>query len=189
MQTGNGVEFKSLLTKDEYERLIQQFNGSKTDFQTNYYFDTPRFSLKALDTSLRVCERDTLELNLKRKKGYMLNEIALPITKEQFAEIKETGIIPLPQIQEELLPLIGDQKVINFLSLSTLRTFFQYKSGIIYIDKTEYLGIIDYEVEYEATNYHQGKKEFIEIINEFAIHYKKSEKKLKRAYNAYKKLH
>lgn len=189
MQKGTGVEFKSLLTQEEYERLTQRFEGSQTDIQTNHYFDTPRFSLKALDTSLRVKERDSFELLMKRKKGYTINEYSLMITKDQLEEIRNTGVVEFPEFQAELLSLIGDQKLVNFLSLSTHRTILPYKNGILFIDKSEYLGVVDYELEYEATSYHQGKKEFIEIINELEIHYKKSDKKLKRAYNAFKRLH
>ena len=68
MQKSTEVEFKSLLTREEYERLMDQFKGNRTDLQTNHYFDTSRFSLKALDASLRVRERDSFELTLKKKK-------------------------------------------------------------------------------------------------------------------------
>ena len=189
MQKGTGVEFKSLLSIEEYERLIDKYKGNKTDFQTNHYFDTPRFSLKALDTSLRIRERESLDITLKRKKGYSINEISIPISQSDFDEIKETGIIKFPEISEELLPLIGEQKVVNFLSLSTLRMFLQYGNGILFIDKSEYLGVTDYEIEYAATSYHQGKKEFIELISTLEIQYKKADKKIKRAYNAFKRLH
>ena len=54
MQKNLEVEFKSLLTKEEYERLISKFEGSRSDLQTNLYFDTSRFSLKAIDCSFRV---------------------------------------------------------------------------------------------------------------------------------------
>ena len=189
MQKGTGVEFKSLLTKEEYEKLVEKFKGNKTDFQTNHYFDTPRFSLKALDTSLRIRERESLELTLKRKKGYSVNEISLPINQDDFKEIKETGSIKFPEISAELAPLIGEQRIVNFLSLSTLRMYLPYGNGILFIDKSEYLGVTDYEIEYAATSYHQGKKEFIELINTLEIQYKKADKKIKRAYIAYKRLH
>ena len=70
MQKNYEIEFKSLITEEEYNRLMEKFKGNKVDFQTNHYFDTARFSLKALDCSFRVRERDTFEINLKRKKGY-----------------------------------------------------------------------------------------------------------------------
>ena len=70
MQKGTDVEFKSLLTEKEYNKLLEYFTNAKSDFQTNHYFDTKRFSLKALNASLRVREREDFELTLKRKKGY-----------------------------------------------------------------------------------------------------------------------
>ena len=44
------------------------------------------------------------------------------------------------------------------------------------------------EIEYTSKNYHQGKADFIKIISEFEIKEKKSDKKIKRAYNALKNL-
>ena len=71
MQTGTQVEFRTLLSKEEYTRLINKFLGNnRFDLQTNHYFDTSRFTLKAADASLRVRERDTLEFTLQKKKGY-----------------------------------------------------------------------------------------------------------------------
>lgn len=186
MQRSLEVEFKSLLTKEEYERLADMFKGSRSDVQTNHYFDTPRFSLKALDSSLRVRERDSLELTLKKKKGYAMQEYTLPITEEMFEEIKQTGVIPDSELKNELAPLIGEQKLNNFLSLSTLRMMTQYKKGVLFLDKSTFCGVTDYELEYEAKNYIEGKKEFIELITELQIQYKKSEKKVLRAFKAFK---
>lgn len=188
MQTGPNVQFKTLLTQDEYERLIEKFKGNRTDFQTNHYFDTKRFSLKALDSSLRVRDRDTLELTLKRKKSYTLQEITTPIDNNIFEEIRNTGTIPEGEIRNELIPLVGDQRLFNFLSLSTLRMYLPYKNGVLFIDKSEYLGITDYELEYSGKNYNEAKREFIQIISELGIKYKKADKKIKRAFKAYKRL-
>ena len=183
------VEFKTLLSLEEYTKLVKLFKGNRTDLQTNHYFDTSRFSLKAHDASLRVRERDLLELTLKRKKGYSIQEFTLPISHEVFEEIRRTGIIPEGEIRNELSSLIGEQKLINFMSLSTLRMFFPYSNGVLFIDKSSYCGTTDYELEYEAKSYDAGKKEFIEIINTLGIQYKKSEKKIRRAYNAFKRMH
>lgn len=187
MQKSTEVEFKTLLTKQEYDRLMEKFKGNRTDLQTNHYFDTPRFSLKALDASLRVRERDSLELTLKKKKGYALQEFTLPIDEDIFKAIKETGIVPESELKQELSQIIGEQKLNNFLSLSTLRMFFPYKKGILFIDKSQYLGLTDYELEYESKSYFEGKKEFIELMSELQIQYKKSDRKVKRAFAAYKK--
>ena len=190
MDKGTEAEFKTLLTKEEYDKLIEMFDGNKYDFQTNHYFDTKRFSLKAVDASLRVKERDdTLELTLKKKKGYAIHEFKEEITQEEFAVLKETGVIEKEKIKVETTSIIQDQLVHNYLSLSTKRMYLPYSNGVLFIDESTYLGEIDYELEYVATSYHEGKKEFIAIISELAIQYKKAEKKIKRAMNAYKRLY
>lgn len=183
------IEFKSMLTEQEYNRLMEKFHGNRTDLQTNHYFDTPRFSLKAASCSLRVRERDGLELTLKRKKGYSIQESTIEITQEQFESFKNTGVLPSEEAQQEIQRIIGEQKLNNFLSLSTLRMYLPYKTGILFIDKSMYFDQVDYELEYEAKSYYQGRKEFVEIINELGIQYKKADKKIRRAYNAFKRMH
>lgn len=182
MSTGTEVEFRTLLTKEEYTKLMNMFNSKRSDVQTNHYFDTSRFSMKAADASLRVRERTELELTLKKKKGYTIQQFTQPITVEEFAAIKETGVLPQGEIANEIPSIIGSQKVNNFMSLTTNRVYMPYSNGILFIDKSSYLGVSDFELVYEAKNYHSGKQEFVAIINEFGIKYKKAEKKIKRAY-------
>ena len=117
MQKETDVEFKSLLTEAEYQKLLGYFKNAKSDFQTNHYFDTKRFSLKALNTSLRVRERDNLELTLKRKKGYNTDIKSVEISKKEFEGLKETGIVKAGSIADDLQSLIKDQKVVNFLNI------------------------------------------------------------------------
>jgi uncharacterized protein YjbK len=188
MDTKHKFQFKTLLSLEEYIKLLKRFSGYTTDTQTNHYFDTPRFSLKALDASLRVRERENLELTFKRKKGYTMQDITLPIDREFFEKLKATGVIPEEnEIKLQLAPLIGKQKLHNYISLSTTRIYLSYKSGLVLIDKSEYLNEIDYELSFLVSNYNEGKKEFIQLINELGITYTKSEKKIKRALKAYKK--
>lgn len=180
----NLVEFRTLLSKSEYDRLIEKFRGNKSDLQTNHYFDTRRFSLKAHDASLKVVEREDLRLVLKKKKGYNFVEFPLLIDQDVFKEICDNGMVPNGEISSELTPLIGEQKLVNFLNLSTLRLFLPYKNGILYIDKSMYLGLVDYELVYETKSH--NLKEFVRLIGEFELEYKKTEKKIKRAFRAYK---
>ena len=48
------VEFKTLLTKEEYTRLMSRFKGNPIDVQTNHYLDTERFSLKSTSFQSRT---------------------------------------------------------------------------------------------------------------------------------------
>ena len=69
------VEFKSLISKEEYDRLLKKFKNTKSNIQTNHYFDTNRFSLKASEISFKIREKDDVSLTYKRKKGYSIDEI------------------------------------------------------------------------------------------------------------------
>lgn len=194
-------EFRSLLTNEEYRHLMKKFTESKSDIQTNHYFDTPRFSLKAQDISLKVKEREgLLEMSLKLKKGYQMTEIKHAMSKEELEGIVATGIIPYPEIASELTGVVKDQKVLNFLSLSTTRNYLSYGSGALFIDESRYcyptiiedgkmIVVIDHEIEYEAKTYELGINEFINLIKDYSIVYKKADKKIKRAFNTYKRIH
>ncbi|RKJ60851.1 CYTH domain-containing protein, partial [Butyricicoccus sp. 1XD8-22] len=52
------IEFKNLLTKEQYEMLLKEFkiDDSKIIRQTNHYFDTPEWHLKTLHAGLRIRE-------------------------------------------------------------------------------------------------------------------------------------
>lgn len=181
------AEFKTLLTKSEYDSIYKKFKQYSGNLQTNYYFDTKRFTLKASDAVLRIKRRDGLLLTFERKKGYNILRIDEEINEDQFNELINNGIIPSEKIEEEVKEIIKGQNIINFMNLSTYRISFPYKKGKLSLDKCEYVDTVDYELEYEASNREMGKMEFIEIIKEFGIAYKKSQLKLKRAYDALRK--
>ena len=127
-------------------------------------------------------------MTYKRKKGYSIDVKTSTISKEDFETIRETGRIHIEEIANELTNIIKEQKVFNFLSLSTFRTYLPFNDGVLNIDKSEYCGIVDYEVEFSTKSYHQGKDTFVKFIKDYGIKYKKSDKKIKRAFNAYKNL-
>ena len=123
------IEFKTLLTKDEYIKLCEKFKDCKRNLQINYYFDTSRFTLKASDIGLRVrmLDKDKYIVTLKRKKGYVLQEINENINKETFDQFLSTGIVPVEEIQKDLEDVIKGQLLVNYMSLSTYRIGFPYK--------------------------------------------------------------
>ena len=184
------VTFKTLLDSSEYKILAEKFSDKPSNLQTNYYFDTSRFTLKASEIALRVKRRDNsnYELCLRRKKGYNKVEINQIITDEEFEDFVKTGKIPSLEIENELGDVIKGQTLINYMSFSTLRIYFPHEKGTVAIDKCDYLGVTDYELEYSAPSYDLGKKNFIELVKSLRIAYKKGDSKIKRAYNALKNL-
>ena len=91
--TNDLVTFKTLLSKSEYARLAKLYEDKPSNLQTNYYFDTSRFTLKASEVLLRVRKRDEYELTLRRKKGYKKVELTNIISEEEFQNFEP---FPLP---------------------------------------------------------------------------------------------
>jgi uncharacterized protein YjbK len=181
------AEFKTLLTKEEYNRLYEKMKDHPGNLQTNYYFDTKRYTLKATDTVLRVKWRDGYTLTLERKKGYNFIRIDEEMTEEEFKDLVENGIIHNEKIANEVNDIIKGQKILNFMNLATYRISVPYKKGKLSLDRCEYVNTVDYELEYEVSNRNTGKLEFVQIIKDYNIAYKKSQVKLKRAYDALRK--
>ena len=136
---------------------------------------------------LRVKHRESYTLTLERKKGYNFIRIDEDITEEQFKDLIENGNICSEKIAQEVNDIIKGQKIINFMNLATYRISVPYNKGKLSLDRCEYVNTVDYELEYEVANRNTGKLEFIQIIKENNIAYKKSQVKLKRAYDALRK--
>ena len=48
MEKNKEIEFKTFISEEQYNNLLNEFGLDNNVFaQTNHYFDTPRFSLKA----------------------------------------------------------------------------------------------------------------------------------------------
>ena len=119
-----------------------------------------------------------IELSIEKTSGIYEGMVMIRYRDSQNVETK---------IQKDLEDVIKGQLLVNYMSLSTYRIGFPYKKGQLAIDKCKYVDTVDYELEYEATSYEAGKREFVEIVREFGITYKKSQPKIKRAYDALRK--
>ncbi len=58
-----------------------------------------------------------------------------------------------------------------------------YQQGIMYIDRCEYCGTVDYELEYEVTDYDIGAYQFNTFLNEHAIPKLATRRKSDRAFS------
>ncbi|NGW67928.1 CYTH domain-containing protein, partial [Staphylococcus aureus] len=79
------IEFKTLVSPQDFKRLIDHFAIQKTDFftQTNHYFDTDDFQLKAQRMGLRIrvlADRGELTLKVPAPEGLL--EINDPLSLE-----------------------------------------------------------------------------------------------------------
>ncbi|MED3572366.1 CYTH domain-containing protein [Cytobacillus praedii] len=181
------IEFKNLLTKQEFEMLVNHFKLKDTDFftQENHYFDTPDFALKEQGSALRIRKKgEKYELTLKQPYQDALletNESLEPLAAEK---IFETGRIRNETIKGLIKKMnIDPDRIQYFGSLSTKRAEVEYENGLIVIDNSFYLNIEDFELEYEVSNRNDGQKKFSALLEQLEIPVRKTENKIKRFYN------
>ena len=180
------IEFKNMLTKTEYQRLLKKFtiNHSQIFTQQNYYFDTPQFDLKEKGAALRIRQKgNQYELTLKEPAAVGLLETNQTITLKEANDALELNKLPEGKIKNQIAEKgIYPQKIIYFGLLETHRCEFNYKNGLLVFDHSVYLNMEDFELEYEAPDYQTGKKTFLEFLSCNGIPERKTENKIRRFY-------
>ncbi|MGD7045294.1 CYTH domain-containing protein [Jeotgalibacillus proteolyticus] len=180
------IEFKNLLTKEEYYHLCSHFQVSNQESvcQKNHYFDTPDFHLKEIKSALRIREKSKgYQLTLKQpvEKGILEHHQRID-SQEASQMLEEGGLIQgeIARLLEELK--IPVEKITYFGTLATERIEFPYKNGLLVLDHSTYLNKEDYELEYEAASYDEGQAIFKQLLSTCKISAKKTDNKIERFY-------
>src|SRR4051794_33276135 len=143
------IEFKNILTKDEYEILLKEFNIEEKQIitQNNHYFDTTDFALKNLDSALRIREKyEYYEMTLKQPAAVGLLETTQQLNADEFQAAIQYGKLPIGKIHDVIEQLdISFNNISYFGSLLTKRVEFPYKIGLLVLDQSFYLNKEDYE--------------------------------------------
>lgn len=181
MKSNLEIEFKTFITKENYELLLKKFNlEDKVSMQTNHYFDNTNNDLSKNKTVLRIRQKgNKYKLTSKQHSNQGDLETHLPLTQDEATNMFLSGF---------------DANIINIntyvnkvCELSTYRVSMPFNDGEIFFDKSIYYGNIDYEIEYEANSFEQGQKDFDLFLAENNIEFVKAIKKSERAYNSVKK--
>ena len=183
------IEAKVLLNEKDYQKLADHFASFPKRVQTNHYIDTEDLSLNKEKIAIRIREwDDRFELTMKTNLEEGRLERNLDISLSQFNGFKEKGVFPEGEVKQILLKKGVDLSALRIItSLKTERLEDEYKGGVLSIDKNTYLGIVDYELEYESNSLENAYKVVTELLNNLAIPVSFSENpKIKRAIEAYK---
>ena len=180
------IEFKNLLTKDEYYKIKETFKIEEHDFfdQENHYFDTPEFSLKAIGAALRIRRKQNkFVMTLKEPATVGLLETHQTLSDEMADSMMKTGELVNGEVVDRLLQLDLDvNKITYFGSLSTRRVEKNFQNGLIVLDHSRYLTVEDYELEYEAKDEEIGKKVFHQLLHDLHIPIRLTKNKIRRFY-------
>lgn len=180
------IEFKNLLTREEYIKLKSFFNLENRQFsmQENHYFDTASFSLKNKHSALRIREKNSqYGMTLKQPAGQGLLESNQIISSSEATAGLQTGKLP-----DGLIRTLIEEMGLDFFqleyfgSLKTERAEFEYREGLLVLDHSYYLNTEDFEVEYEVENYEVGQTIFTNFLQEQNIPERRTKNKIVRFY-------
>lgn len=181
------IEFKNILLEDEFNKLLNYFKLTPTDFfkQENHYFDTKDFALKQRSCALRIREKkDGFEMTLKEPHPDGLLETNENLEHDYAKLLLNGSHIKDGMIKEQISALnINTDDLLYFGSLVTERTELAYQGGLLVLDCSSYLNVKDYEVEYEVSNRDHGESTFLHLLAELNIPIRKTENKVKRFYD------
>jgi uncharacterized protein YjbK len=181
------IEFKNMLTIEEFNRMIPYFHLSRDYFfrQINHYFDSEDFALKNNGCALRIREKQAhFELTLKQPHPDGLLETNQILSPEEANSLLNSGLFIDGVVGTQIRSLgIDVTKLVYFGTLITDRAEVSYKNGLLVLDCSSYLNTEDYEVEYEVSNREQGKPIFISLLTELKIPVRKTRNKIERFYD------
>ena len=183
------IEFKNLLSKDDFFALTKMFKLTIEDFvlQQNYYYDFDD-----------ILEEKQMALRIRVREGEKVVTLKQKAVQSQHAQVEITGDLEVPvgellKNPSELLPkairnhLSMEQVVLpeleNIGKVETLRKEIEYQGGSLFLDYNRFNDLDeDYELEYEynASSINDGETIFDNFLVQNNIPRKPSKNKIAR---------
>jgi uncharacterized protein YjbK len=178
------IEVKTMVTEDAYLTLLKAFHFDPNEaiVQNNHYFETNDFFLKSVNAALRIRERnERFTLTLKQPHQTGLLETHQILTKAESTVALQQGSLPNGEVLDQLNQLKIPVKQLTHLgTLTTSRIEFEYKDGLLCLDKSTYFDVTDYEVEFEGTSEEHAETTLNALLKEFGLSKQPTENKVRR---------
>lgn len=176
------IEFKNILTKDEFDALRSGLGLSHFVTQHNDYFDTADYKLKKNKTALRVREKsEEWVLTMKEPHEVGKLETHQALTKKSRQAFFETRSLEPGDVTERLKAhAISPETLLHLGRLTTHRAELPHNGGLLVLDHSEYLDQEDFELEWEFSDYEFGKKQFHAFLDLYQIPKRPTQNKIMR---------
>lgn len=182
-------EFKNLITKENYEEILNDYQKILTTSitQTNSYYDYQGI-LKSHHIALRI---RTIE-------GQSFGEITLKIPQDTYEVLEITETLPINMLQsfntqkeftlpEKIYKALASQKIHLKNVQQTAHLITHRKQGplsaneLLVLDESHYNDRCDYEIEMEVNDLQQGEQVFNQFLHQYGIKRQQADSKIKRA--------
>lgn len=169
MKSNLEIEYKMLIDEEHFTRINNHFSTILAIQQKNTYYDRVTIPLKQDKMGMRIREIDgknQFTLKVKQQEGHDEYEV---FTEQNTLSALEKE--PIYSILKEL-NIQGPFQEIGHLT--TYRKEIAFQHGVLCIDKNEYYGIIDYELEFELYPHAlstEGLKEFEGFLKTFQLNF------------------
>ncbi|MBJ8349418.1 CYTH domain-containing protein [Streptococcus zalophi] len=179
------IEYKTLLSKEEFQALDKLFAHIPIVTQTNYYIDNPNQEIKKQKMSLRIrTYQNSAEMTLKVPQKIGNYEYNLPLTLNQAKELITDFKIPNSKIKNILDNTKIDLSTIKVWgALTTKRRETKLEIGLLALDHNTYEDNSDYELELEVSDAKKGKSDFDSFLEQHHIQFKYAKSKVARVYH------
>lgn len=171
MEKNIETEYKMMLDRSIFDRILSDHKGHKVYTQTNYYLTSKELSDKLY--SLRLREKEGYyEMTLKKPTETMAKiEMNLELSKEEFERIKNEEYI-----DNDIFRLLKSEgfhidTIKQAYSLKTIRHDIPLQYGLLSLDENYYNSCHDYELEFELSDLVHGPEEFKQLLNTYQLTY------------------
>lgn len=163
------VEYKLLVTKDQFEQLSNLYPNKEFIKQTNTYYDTIHNDLKNKKCAMRIREKDgkfMITLKVPAQKGHEEFEC--------FVDENSSKMFQQSEIRKVLDELEIHDEIVQIGECTTYRAIVKTDKAELCFDINEYNQLTDYEIEYEQTSDHDGIREFNKILAQVGLVFTKN---------------
>ncbi len=166
------IEFKQLLTKEQFEQIKNDLPFSPEAItQTNYYFETKDEALIRNKCALRIRKKnESYTATLKEPHPEGILETHDSLSEEEANTWINDHITFTTNVGKRLdahhIPL----ETIKYIGALTTERYTYTKNKLLYVlDMSRYGNVTDYELEIEAQNYADGEAAHKQMIDTFHL--------------------
>ena len=179
------IEFKNLLTENQYDALYEKYDLSNSEeiINKNFYYDDTDESFKKIGAALRIrYTNKKTEMTLKIKGETQNVEINVPLDERYPKEPTVLPILPNEILAELERMNVKIKTPMLIQKIETLRHEVTLEEGLLVLDKTTFINdIVDYELEFETKDYESGLAAFEKLLEENNIDKSPAKPKIARA--------